>query len=152
MSAASRDDRYYGLAVHVASWSKDPSTKVGAVLVAEDPRKLAVGYNGFPPDVEDTPGRLADRETRLRLTMHAERNVLDNAEFSARGATLYVTFFPCSECAKSIVSRGVLRVVCPPPSDREPWASDARWTLLMMEEAGVVLDILRKGDPRAEGI
>lgn len=142
MSQDERDLRYYRLALHVAGWSKDPSTRVGAVMVGTERGRVALGYNGFPPGIEDSRERLEDRETKLRLTQHAERNVLDNADFPAKGATLYVTFFPCSECAKSVVSRGVARVVCPRPSDREPWASDTRWTLLLFGEAGVEVSYL----------
>lgn len=145
---SSRDLRYYRLALHVAGWSKDPSTKVGAVLVGRDPRKLAVGYNGFPPGFGDLPERLVDRETKHKYTMHAERNVLDNAEFDARGATLYVTHFPCIECAKSIVSRGIRRVVSPPPTDREPWCKDTMFTLVLFDECGVEVEEVSDAEAR----
>ena len=135
-----RDKRLYELALHVSGWSKDPSTKVGAVLVGRDPREIALGYNGFPPGIEDTPERLSNRETKLKFTQHAERNVLDNARFDARGGVLYVTFFPCSECAKSIISKGVVRIVTAGPSDREPWASEALWTRIMLGETGITLE------------
>jgi dCMP deaminase len=131
------DRRFYDLAVYVASWSKDPSTKVGAVLVGGDRRLVALGYNGFPPGIADADERLDDRECRHRLMQHAERNVLDNARFDARGGTLYVTFFPCSECAKSVVSRGIVRVVCPPAVARDPWASDSFWSDLLFSEARI---------------
>lgn len=152
-----RDRRYADLAEHVAGWSKDPSTKVGAVIVGVDPREVALGYNGFPPGIDDSEERLGDRETRLRMTQHAERNALDNSRFDVRRGTLYVTFFPCSECAKSVVSRGISRVVCPPPSDRQPWSDDARWTSEVLSEAGVSvassrdgLDLLSRGGGDAE--
>lgn len=134
------DQRFLELARHVAGWSKDPSTKVGAVIVGRDKREVALGYNGFPPGVPDYEGWLRDREVKYRLTQHAERNVLDNARFDLRGATVYVTMFPCSECAKSIVSKGIARVVCPPPVDRDPWSEDAGWTRILFREAGVILD------------
>jgi dCMP deaminase len=136
------DRRYLALAAHVAGWSKDPTTKVGAVLVGRERGRVALGYNGFPPGVADDPERLADRATKHRLVQHAERNVLDNATFDACGSTLYATFFPCSECAKSVVSRGVSRVVAPPlPSNtREPWADDHRWAVLVLAEGGVAVD------------
>jgi dCMP deaminase len=136
------DQRLYDLASFVAQWSKDPSTKVGAVLVGKERREIALGYNGFPPGIADTPERLTDRTMKYKLVQHAERNVLDNARFDVRGGTLYVTFFPCSECAKSIVSRGITRVVTPaPPSDcREPWATEIEWARLILTEAGVQLE------------
>lgn len=135
----SREERYWNLAKHVATWSKDPSTKVGSVLVGSDPRKIAVGYNGFPPGIIDSEERLNDRAVKLKFTQHAERNVLDNAEFDAKGGTIYSTQIPCSECAKSIISRGIAKVICPPRPTKEPWSSDADYTLVMFAEAGIVL-------------
>lgn len=135
------DRRFYKLAEHVAQWSKDPDTRVGAVLVGKDRRDVAVGYNGFPPGILDSDERLRDRELKRLLTQHAERNVLDNARFPADGGVLYVTFFPCSQCAKSIVSKRVSRVVCPLPSDREPWASDSSLSRMIMSEAGVEVTV-----------
>ena len=134
------DARLIKLAQHVAQWSKDPSTKVGAVLVGRDRRSIALGYNGFPPGIADTPERLNDRETKHHLVQHAERNVIDNARFNPRGGPLYVTFFPCSECSKSIVSKGISRVVAPPPSENLPWSEDAIWTHMILSEAGIELD------------
>lgn len=146
MSVLSKWDlRYAALASHVASWSKDPSTKVGAVAVGADRKQIALGYNGFPPGVADTEERLQDREVKYSLVQHAERNVLDNAAFSLRGGTLVVTMFPCHECAKSIISKGLARVVCPPAPDREPWRSSARLTRTVLGEAGVELVITSEG-------
>jgi dCMP deaminase len=140
------DKRFYELALHVSTWSRDPTTKVGAVLVGKDRRKIALGYNGFPPGVEDFPDRLSNREVKHKLTQHAERNVLDNSAFDTEGSTLYITFFPCSECSKSAVSKGVKRVVSPPPSTNEPWASDAEWSLRILSEAGVQVDRFPKDE------
>lgn len=120
------DDRFLDLAAHVATWSKDPSTKVGAVLVGSSKTQVALGYNGFPPGLEDSTKRLTDRATRLRYTLHAERNVLDNAAFPTKGATLYTTHPPCNLCALSIASKGIRRVVCAPtdPSFASRWAEE----------------------------
>lgn len=131
--------RYADLARHVAQWSKDPSTKVGAVLVGENRKQIALGYNGFPPGIADTEERLRDRPTKYRYMQHAERNVLDNAAFDARGSTLVVTMHPCVECAKSIVARGVRAVlVCDSPVP-ERWAESAQWARKILEEAGVLI-------------
>lgn len=133
--------RYLSLAYHVASWSRDPSSKVGAVLVGADRKQIAIGYNGFPPGIADTPDRLSseNRETKYALIQHAERNVLDNAAFATPGATLVVTMFPCRDCAKSVISKRISRVVCPPPLGREPWRTSSLWTAGMFLEAGVEL-------------
>lgn len=142
------DQRYLDLARFWADQcSKDPSTKVGAVLVGMDPRNIALGYNGFPKGIEDSEERLNDRSTKYKLTMHAERNVLDNAKFETRGAALYCTMFICSECAKSAIQKGVVRVVCPPPFTRAPWNHDAEWTRLLLLEAGVELEVVSIPDP-----
>jgi dCMP deaminase len=134
-----RDRRGLALAAHVAGWSKDPTTKVGAVIVGKDPRDLCVGYNGFPPGIADTPDRLMHRPTKHALTQHAERNALDNAHFDIRGATLYTTLAPCVNCAKSIVSKGISRVVCAEVPTHEPWADEAERGKAILEEAGVVV-------------
>ncbi len=137
------DGRYLDLARFIATWSRDPSTKVGAVLVGEDRRNVALGYNGFPPEVVDDPTWLLDREAKYALTIHAERNALDNAGFDLRGSTLYVTSFPCVECAKSAVRKGVCRVVCPPPpapDPERPWTLTTKWTRVVLEGAGVTLE------------
>jgi len=132
------DQRFLDLAAHVACWSKDPSTKVGAVLVGTK-RQIALGFNGFPPGIKDSTFRLTNREIRLRYTMHAERNVLDNAEFSPAGSTLYTTHPPCCACALSIVSKGVRRVVSLPMSSdfRSRWGAEVFNSRDVLSEAGV---------------
>lgn len=135
------------LAEHVATWSKDPTTKVGCVIRGRDPRDMVVGYNGFPPGIDDD-WRLLDRPTKHMLIQHAERNALDNARFDLRGATLVTTRFPCHECAKSIISKGIKCVVCPPrettTAGTDPvWAESSRVAAELMLEAGVqVLKII----------
>ena len=99
------------LAQHVACWSKDPSTKVGAVIVNNNKQVLSLGYNGFPRGVEDRPERYNDRPTKLLFVAHAERNALDNAFTDTDGATLYSTLYPCTDCAKGIIQRGIKKVV-----------------------------------------
>lgn len=141
--------RYMALARFWAdSCSKDPSTKVGAVLVGKDRRDIALGYNGFPPGIEDTPERLDNRAIKYRLVQHAERNVLDNARFDTEGATLYVTLFPCCECAKSIISKGIKRVVAPSFGLGEArWYETMAASQAILEEAGVSIDFVER-DPR----
>ena len=105
------NQRFMDLAYHVAGWSKDPSTKVGAVIVNEKEQVLSMGYNGFPRGVYDCEERYNDRPTKLLFVAHAERNALDNTYTDVNGATLYSTLFPCSDCAKGIIQRGIKRVV-----------------------------------------
>ena len=130
------DKRLLGLSQTISEWSQDPSTKVGAVIASEDNRILSVGYNGFPKGVDDDVERYKDRPLKLKLVCHAERNALDNAHFDVSGATLYSTLFPCNECAKSVIQRGIVRVVTPRPNmedNRFNWEE----AILMYKEANI---------------
>lgn len=135
------DQRHMALARFWSENSKDPSTKVGAVIVGRDKRELCLGYNGFPPGIADDE-RLLDRSTKYPLMIHAERNVLDNCRFDTRGATLYATLAPCCGCAASIVSMGITRVVCPEPDLRSPVAKrhGIAAALAILKEGGVAVD------------
>jgi dCMP deaminase len=82
--------RYLDLAAVVASWSRDPSTKVGAVIVRPDKTIASVGYNGFPRQMRDTPERYADREEKYSRIIHAEVNALLHARESVTGYDMYV--------------------------------------------------------------
>ena len=109
------DQRFMRIAEEVASWSKDPGTKVGAVLV-RDRRIISQGYNGFPKGVKDFTERYENRDTKLSLTVHAEVNAILNAAkngASTDGSTLYTTFAPCVHCSTAVVQAGVARVVAP---------------------------------------
>lgn len=134
------DEWFMGFARHAATKSKDPSTKTGAVIVSDRKRIVSVGYNGFPRGVEDHPERYEVREVKYRFIAHAERNALDNAECSIVGATLYATHFPCVECAKSIVQRGIARVVVDTRADtgfQDRWAASCGDALMILTEGGV---------------
>lgn len=131
------DARFIGLARLVATWSKDPDRRSGAVLVATDLRKISVGYNGLPKGIADTDDRLSDRELKNMMTVHAELNALFNAGFSPATCTLYTTSFPCHECAKGIVQTGVARLVTPRPRGYEHprWGKSWALAMTMMSEA-----------------
>ena len=139
------DIRFLKLAKEISTWSKDPSSKIGAVIVNDDRRILATGYNGFPRGVEDTHERLSDREQKYPLIIHAELNALLNALYSgvsAKDATLYVYGLPiCSDCTKSVIQSGIKRVVLPQIENApEKWRT--AWTNVsepMFKEAGVVI-------------
>ena len=83
------DRRFLEMARLVSSWSKDPSTKVGSVVVRHDKTVASVGFNGFPRGVADTEARLLDRSEKLDLIVHAEINALSVAHESLSGCTLY---------------------------------------------------------------
>lgn len=132
------DHRFLDLAEHIAQWSKDPRTKVGAVIVDEKKRVVSVGYNGFPRGVDDTVGRYEDRPTKHLFVAHAERNALDNAPLMVDGCTIYVPLLPCNECAKSIIQKGITRVVTYVP-ERDGNGFNWDITKKMFKEAGVML-------------
>lgn len=132
------DEKFLSLAFHVSTWSKDPSTKVGAVIVNSRNQVLSLGYNGFPRGIEDNAERLNDRPKKYELIAHAERNALDNAECSVVDAKIYATLCPCIECAKSIVQRGIKEVISPIiPENYERWSFEK--SIALFEEAKVIL-------------
>ena len=134
------DGRFMEMAHLTASWSKDPSTKVGCVIVDTMRTVVALGYNGFPRGVDDSPERYADREQKYPRVVHSELNAILNANGPVRGCVLYCTFPPCCECAKAIIQSGINRVVIPLKMEEE---EEARWTdsvgvaFGMFEEAGI---------------
>ena len=104
-------DRFFEMARMVGSWSKDPSTQVGAVIVRPDRTIASVGYNGFPRGVEDTPDKLEDRPAKYLWTVHAEANAILSAREPLHGCTLYVTpLHPCANCAGLIIQAGIVSV------------------------------------------
>lgn len=131
------DGRYLNLAFHVANWSKDPSTKVGAVIVNPRNQVVSLGYNGFPRGVEDSQERYNDRETKLLFVTHAEKNAIDNAYIDLTDSTIYVTFFPCNECCKSIISRGIKKIVTIKNNSEKQDKFNTNITKIMCKEAGV---------------
>lgn len=135
--------RYLHLAKIVASWSKDPSTQVGAVIVGDKGQIISQGYNGFPRGVLDHKRRYDDRPTKYKYVVHAEMNAILNALYngsSVVGATLYVHALPvCNECAKAIIQSGIRRVVMDTPIN-ERWQESWEITRTMFHEAGILYD------------
>jgi len=138
------DARFLDLAVFVGDWSKDPSTKVGAVLVRLDRTIAGLGFNGFPRGVLDHPERYDDRPTKYEMVVHAELNALLSSRESLEGYTLYVTPLPpCSQCAAAIIQRGIGKVVIAMKKDLpETWAKKWAVSSTMFSEAGVAVCIL----------
>lgn len=109
------DERFMEVAKLVASWSKDPSTQVGCVLVNEDRHIISTGYNGFPRGVSDCCGRYNHRPTKYEMVQHAEMNAITQAVSSTKGCTAYVTHFPCSTCMGLLINSGIKKVVTTTP-------------------------------------
>lgn len=135
------DVRYINLAKEVASWSKDPSSKIGAVAVGGKGEVLSTGYNGFPRHILDMDERYADRSIKYKYIVHAEANCIYNATYngvSLKNSTMYVHGLPCcSECAKAIIQVGVSRVVMQGDPFNERWRESVEQTLDMFKEARV---------------
>ena len=110
------DDYFMGVSLLAAERSKDPSTQVGACIVSDDNRILSTGYNGFPQGCSDDlfPWNRDESagETKYNFVVHAELNAILNAGGkSLVGSRIFVSLFPCHECAKAIIQSGVKEVV-----------------------------------------
>lgn len=136
------DHYFLEMAALAATRSKDPSSKVGAVIADEKHRIVSVGFNGLPRGVQDHANRLEDRELKLRMVIHAEVNAILFAQRDLAGCTMYVSpFMPCAQCAAMIVQVGVKKVVT--PSDLpDRWSTDSGVAKTMFREAEVELYIV----------
>ena len=134
------DARFIELARHISTWSKDPSTKVGCVVIGEDREIRSTGFNGFPRGIADD-SRLAEREQKYPLICHAEENAIMHAArigVSLKGCIAYVTWPPCTVCSRSLIQAGIVEVVYPGDIDiPERWENDFAMSVAMMGEAGI---------------
>lgn len=110
------DEYFMGVAILSGMRSKDPNTQVGACIVSPDHKILSMGYNGFPVGCSDDefPWEREGEplENKYLYTTHSELNaILNYRGGSLEGATIYVTLFPCNECAKAIIQSGIRRIV-----------------------------------------
>jgi len=141
------DDRMWywakGMARHVSKLSKDPSTKVGAVIFDNKRRLISAGYNGFARGVQDSSTRLRDRDTKLKMTLHAEKNAIAFATAPLDGATLFCTHPCCTQCAAMIIQVGIKHVCWPRPDAAfvKRWADDMALSKEMFAEAGVHIHV-----------
>ena len=135
------DEYFMGLAHLSALRSKDPNTQVGAAIVDENHRVVSVGYNGFPTGVSDDEfpwSREGDVLTsKYAFVVHAELNAILNSQRSVRGCTIYVSLFPCNECAKAIIQSGIKKIVY--ESDKYNGVDTNIASKRMLKAAGVEL-------------
>ena len=104
------DEYFMGIALLAAQRSKDPSTQVGACIVSEDNIIISTGYNGMPKGCSDDefPWDREGKDTKYPYVVHAELNAILNAHGrNLQGSKLYVSLFPCNECAKAIIQSGI---------------------------------------------
>lgn len=152
MKISERWDRHFlQLALDNARMSKDPSTRVGAVIVGPDREIRSTGFNGFPRGIADTPERLNDRETKLRLVVHAEMNSILNAArigTSVKGCTLYLAATddtglvwggpPCTRCTVETIQSGISQIVSYAFKDvPSRWKDDIAFARGLLDECGI---------------
>jgi dCMP deaminase len=137
------DARFLDLAAKIAGWSKDPSTRCGAVIVDPQRRIVSTGYNGLSAGVDDDPAMLANRDTKLALTLHAEHNAILFAQRDLSGCTLYVwPMPPCAHCAAQIAQVGIARVVSgrPTPEQGDRWGESFRLAQWVFGQRGIAYE------------
>lgn len=138
------DSRFIDIAKEVSSWSKDPSTQVGCVIVNKDKQIVSTGYNGFPKGVSDAPDLYLDRPTKYLKVLHAEVNAVLQSRENLEGSTVYVTHKPCSNCMSVLIQSGVGRVVTYQPEEglAERFKDSFEQSEKMAEEVGLVIDYI----------
>jgi len=137
------DKRFLKLAKHISKWSKDPSTQVGCVVVGPDREVRSTGFNGLPRGIEDNDERLNDREIKYPLICHAEENAIMHAArigISLKDCTAYVTWPPCTRCARSLIQAGISTIIYPENTEiPDRWMADFNLSLDMLKEAKITL-------------
>ena len=137
------DIRFLKLATHISEWSKDPSTKVGCVVVGPDREIRSTGFNGFPRGIQDSDERLTNRDLKYPLICHAEENAIMHAArigLALKGCTAYVTWPPCTRCARSLIQAGVSEIVIPSGLEiPDRWKDDFEMSMGLLREADVTI-------------
>jgi dCMP deaminase len=135
-------NRWFQLVDLAASWSYD-KTKVGAVIIPENSDVPLIGWNGFPRKVKDLAERYENRELKYKLIVHAEMNALLNSShngINVKNGTLFVSYFPCNECAKSIAQAGIKKIYYKnnDPEFFERWKESIKISKLIFDESEIV--------------
>ena len=142
-SQRSWDQRWLDLAGFVSQWSKDRSRKTCAVVVNDRNTLLTLGWNGFPRGVRDKVNARHTRPDKYLWTEHAERNAIYNAAAEGirlRGATMYLPWYPCADCARAIIQAGIVELVAVEPDwNDETYALSFLTTRKMLEEARIIV-------------
>lgn len=134
------DEYFMGVAMLSGMRSKDPNTQVGACIVSSDHKILSMGYNGFPKGCSDDefPWNREGEENKYLYAAHGELNaILNYRGGSLDGSTMYVTLFPCNECAKAIIQSGIREVVY--DSDKYNGTVSVIASKRMLQSAGIVI-------------
>lgn len=141
--------RFFDLTKEISKWSKDPSTKVGAIIVDDNYRIVSQGYNGFPRGVEDCKCRYNNREVKYKMVVHAELNAILNALYngaSVKGCSIFIHALPvCNECAKAIIQSGI-KTVYIDTQISERWSESWRFSMQMFKESKIAVYIYDNGE------
>lgn len=136
------DKRWMQLTELIASWSKDRSTGVGAVIVDERNTVVALGWNGFPRGINDDVDERHERPAKYSWTSHAEENAICNASSKGGrgtvGCRMYVNWYPCCPCARMIIQSGIVELIGHEPNwNHHKYGEDFRIVREMLDEAEV---------------
>jgi dCMP deaminase len=140
------NEYFMAMARFVAQKSKDPSVKVGVVIVGPDNEVRSTGYNGFPRGIDDNDPNRWDRPAKYQWVEHAERNAVYNAArigVSTKNCTAYMESPPCADCARALIQAGIMKVVVTtnnPFKDRADWKQSIQFAMDLLAEAGVQVD------------
>lgn len=133
--------RLLKMAKDIAEWSKDESTKVGAVITTSEGKPISWGFNGMPMGIDDSVPERHERPDKYKWFAHAEQNAMDLASASMEGTVMFVTFAPCSICARSIIQNKIKTIVVDEDFTAEKmpdrWKDDMMLAKEMMLEAGI---------------
>jgi dCMP deaminase len=138
------DRRFLEMADFVSLWSKDPSTKTGAIIVRPDRTVCSIGYNGFPRGMSDAPELYAEREVKYSRVIHCEINAMMAARERIDGYTLYTTGPNCDRCAVHMIQAGIRRFVFWEPLPEQAVRWNVERTYSYFREAGVAFDIVKR--------
>ena len=145
-NAISWETYFMGIAHLSALRSKDPNTQVGAVIVDQEHKVVSIGYNGLPKGCSDDEypweNEGSSLETKYVYVVHAELNAILNSPRSVKGCSIYVSLFPCHECAKAIIQSGIQEIVY--ESDKYASSESVLASKRMLESAGVKMVQLTK--------
>lgn len=141
-------EKYFELAKFNADlFSKDPNTKVGAILLKPDlSAVVSTGINGFPRKLQDTDPKRWERPTKYTYVTHAEVNAVANAArigVPTDGCVAIVTLFPCKECAKILIQSGISHIYTKKPDCDDPmWGQEFKFSKEMLDEVGVPITFI----------
>jgi dCMP deaminase len=141
--------RFLTLALHISTWSKDTSTKLGCVIVGQGNEILSTGYNGLPRGCNDAVPARNERPLKYRWYEHAERNAIYNAArngIALLNSRIYLLSLACSDCARAIIQAGIAEIITTPPEyDNPRWGSELRIAAEMLHEAHIPITIVDMG-------